>query len=40
VLPEAVDHELTEQQRLFQTDDFSEGILAMDERRPPNFKGQ
>ena len=35
----ATDHELSEQSRLRLTQDFREGINAMAERRPPNFKG-
>lgn len=35
----ATDHELAEQSRLRLTQDFREGINAMAERRPPNFKG-
>jgi enoyl-CoA hydratase/carnithine racemase len=35
----ATDHELAEQSRLRLTQDFQEGINAMAERRPPNFKG-
>ena len=33
----ATDHELAEQDRLRQTDDFKEGVAAMAERRPPRF---
>ena len=36
----ATDHELAEQQWLRGTDDASEGIRAVAERRPGNFKGQ
>ena len=35
----ATDHELAEQDRLRQTNDFQEGIKAMAERRLPNFQG-
>ena len=35
----ATDHELAEQTRLRLTDDYREGIQAMDERRTPDFKG-
>src|SRR5262249_39046728 len=34
---QATDHELAEQSRLRQTDDFKEGVKAMAERRVPNF---
>lgn len=33
------DHELAEQQIHFATEDFKEGVRAMAERRPPDFKG-
>jgi hypothetical protein len=36
-LPIACEHELAEQTRLRQTDDFKEGVRAMAERRVPNF---
>ena len=36
---QATDHELEEQTRLRRTDDFKEGVKAVAERRPPNFKG-
>lgn len=36
----ATDHELVEQNRLRQTEDFKEGVKAMAERRAPNFVGQ
>jgi enoyl-CoA hydratase/carnithine racemase len=36
----ATDHELAEQSRLRQTDDFREGVKAMAERRVPNFAGR
>jgi enoyl-CoA hydratase/carnithine racemase len=36
----ATDHELEEQTRLRKTDDFKEGVKAVFERRPANFKGQ
>lgn len=36
----ATDHELVEQQRLRQTEDFQEGIKAMADRRVPNFVGR
>jgi len=36
----ATEHELAEQSRLRQTDDFKEGIKAMAERRVPNFAGR
>ena len=35
----ATDHELAEQDRLRQTNDFQEGVTAMAERRQPNFQG-
>lgn len=34
------DHELAQQSRLRTSDDFREGIVAMAERRSPNFKGR
>jgi enoyl-CoA hydratase/carnithine racemase len=37
---EITDHELSEQQRHFQTEDFKEGVKAMAERRPPRFEGR
>src|ERR1700722_477670 len=36
----ATEHELAEQSRLRQTDDFKEGVKAMAERRVPNFAGR
>ncbi len=36
----ATDHELAEQQRLRATEDAAEGIRAVAERRPGNFKGR
>jgi len=36
----ATEHELEEQTRLRQTDDFKEGVKAMAERRVPNFSGR
>jgi enoyl-CoA hydratase/carnithine racemase len=36
----ATEHELAEQSRLRQTDDFKEGVKAMAERRVPNFTGR
>ena len=36
----ATDHELAEQQRLLDTADFTEGVRAMAERRPPQFEGR
>ena len=35
----ATEHELEEQTRLRQTDDFKEGVKAMAERRVPIFTG-
>lgn len=35
----ATDHELEEQTRLRETEDFKEGVQAVFERRRPNFKG-
>jgi enoyl-CoA hydratase/carnithine racemase len=35
----ATDHELAEQTRLRQTQDFKEGVKASAERRTPNFLG-
>lgn len=37
---QVLDHELAEQDRLRQTEDFKEGIAAARERRTPEFKGQ
>jgi enoyl-CoA hydratase/carnithine racemase len=36
----ATDHELSEQERHFQTEDFNEGVKAMAERRLPHFVGR
>ena len=36
----ATEHEVAEQSRLRQTDDFKEGVKAMAERRVPNFAGR
>ncbi len=36
----ATEHELKEQSRLRQTDDFKEGVRAMSERRVPTFAGR
>lgn len=36
----AVDHELAEQERHFRTDDFHEGVRAMEQRRAPLFAGR
>ncbi|GIS90826.1 MAG: enoyl-CoA hydratase [Pseudomonadota bacterium] len=36
----ATEHELTEQSRLRNTEDFSEGVRAMAERRLPRFSGE
>lgn len=36
----ATDHEFTEQQWLMQTEDFKEGVKAVAERRPGDFKGR
>ena len=36
----ATEHELAEQSRLRQSDDFKEGVKAMSERRVPNFSGK
>jgi enoyl-CoA hydratase/carnithine racemase len=36
----ATEHELAEQSRLRNTDDFREGIRASNERRAPDFKGR
>jgi len=37
---EALDRERAEQERLRVTEDFTEGVRATDERRPPNFAGR
>jgi enoyl-CoA hydratase/carnithine racemase len=37
---EATEHELVEQQRLMQTEDFREGLTAVAERRPGRFVGR
>ena len=36
----ATDHELAEQERHFETEDYKEGVKAMAERRPPVFAGR
>lgn len=36
----ATDHEFVEQQWLMKTDDFREGVKAVSERRPGDFKGR
>jgi enoyl-CoA hydratase/carnithine racemase len=36
----ATDHEFSEQQWLMKTDDFKEGVRAVSERRPGEFKGK
>jgi enoyl-CoA hydratase/carnithine racemase len=36
----ATDHEFVEQQWLMRTDDFREGVKAVDQRRPGDFKGR
>jgi enoyl-CoA hydratase/carnithine racemase len=36
----ATDHELAEQAVLMKTEDFAEGVKAVQERRPGNFKGK
>ncbi len=39
-LAAAVEHELAEQKRLRQTEDFREGVRAAAERREPVFQGR
>ncbi|RYY92803.1 MAG: enoyl-CoA hydratase/isomerase family protein, partial [Alphaproteobacteria bacterium] len=36
----ATDHEFSEQQWLMKTDDFKEGVRAVSERRPGEFRGK